>query len=75
MNCAKACRIISDIFVPQTDGELSDSILKSWTQQAIECYELKQNCSKCSISRGNYSFICQMPKVVKALLKEVGKPY
>ena len=76
MNCARVLKnsAISDLYFPQTDGELSESILKSWTLQAIECYELGQNCSKCSITKGNYSFICQMPKVVKVLLKERGKP-
>ncbi len=76
MNCARLYRksIISDLYVPQNDGELSDSITQSWTLQAIECYELGQNCSKCSITRGDYSFICQMPKVVKTLLQEQGKP-
>lgn len=76
MNCARINKssAISDLYVPQTDGELSDSILQSWTPQAIECYELNQNCSKCSITKGNYSFICQMPKVIKALLKDIGKP-
>lgn len=76
MNCARLYRhsAISDLYVPQNDGELSDSILQTWTPQAIECYELGQNCSKCSITKGNYSFICQMPKVIKVLLKEQGKP-
>lgn len=76
MNCARLYRksAILDLYVPQTDGELSGSILQSWTPQAIECYELNQNCSKCSITKGNYSFICQMPKVIKILLKDLGKP-
>lgn len=76
MNFARLHRnsAISDLYVPQNDGELSDSILQSWTPQAIECYELGQNCSKCSITKGNYSFICQMPKVIKVLLQERGKP-
>ncbi len=65
---------IKDVFSPQTNGEISDSIVQNWTLQAIECYELCSDCSKCSISRGNYSFICQMPKVVKQLLKEYGAP-
>ena len=65
---------IKDVFSPQTHGEISDSIVQNWTLQAIECYELRSDCSKCSISRGNYSFICQMPKVVKQLLKEYGAP-
>lgn len=53
---------------------LSDSISKKWTDQAIRCYKSNQNCSECSINSGNYSFVCQMPKVIKSLLKEIGKP-
>ena len=62
LECARLYRksAILDLYVPQTDGELSGSILQSWTPQAIECYELNQNCSKCSITKGNYSFICQL---------------
>lgn len=68
-----ACKI-SEIFSPQNNGALSDSIIQNWTQQAIECYELNQCCEKCSISKGSYSFICQMPKIVDVLLKEYGEP-
>ncbi len=63
-----------NVFVPQNNGELSDSILQNWTEQAIECYRLCGNCSQCSISKGNYSFVCQMSKVVKKLLNTVGQP-
>ena len=63
-----------EIFSPQTSGELSDSIVQNWTLQAIECYELKQKCENCSILKGNYSFVCQMPRVVDALLREYGAP-
>jgi len=63
-----------NVFVPQNNGELSESILQNWTEQAIECYKLCGNCSQCSIIRGNYSFVCQMSKVVKKLLKTVGAP-
>lgn len=53
---------------------LSVSISKNWTDQAIRCYKSNQNCAECSINSGNYSFVCQMPKVVKSLLKEIGIP-
>ncbi|CDC18712.1 MAG: hypothetical protein V8R83_01125 [Candidatus Gastranaerophilaceae bacterium] len=66
--------IISDLYTPQTNGEISPSIMQNWTQQAIECYEINSDCSKCSLAGGNYSFVCQMPKIVKALLKEYGEP-
>lgn len=64
----------SEIFLPQTNGEISDSIVQNWTLQAYECYSIHCNCAKCSISKGHYSFICQMPKIVSALLKKQGKP-
>ena len=63
-----------NIFVPQNNGEFSDSIMQNWTEQAVECYSLCGDCSRCSISQGHYSFVCQMSKVVKTLLKTVGKP-
>ncbi len=66
--------IISDLFIPQNNGQLSDSIIQNWTEQAIECYKLKGKCKNCSISKGCYSFVCQMPKVVNTLLKTIGKP-
>jgi len=64
----KSARNNADIFVPQTNGAISDSLLKNWTQQAFECYKLGSDCSKCSINKKMYSFVCQMPKVVKELL-------
>lgn len=65
---------LSDYYAPQTNGEISPSIMQNWTQQAIECYEINCDCSKCSLSTGNYSFVCQMPKIVNSLLKTYGKP-
>ena len=59
----------TDIFIPQTNGNISDSLLQNWTQQALECYTIKCNCSMCSISKHKYSFVCQMPKVINKLLK------
>lgn len=74
MSFANSTCKIAEIFSPQTNGELSGSIVQNWTLQAIECYELKRNCENCSIAKGSYSFICQMPKVVDLLLKEYGAP-
>jgi len=59
---------------PKTDGEISSSITKNWTDQAIRCYTNGCNCMDCSIAKGNYSFICQMPNVIKILLEQVGPP-
>lgn len=61
-------------FYPQNKGEISESITQNWTEQALECYRLNCNCSCCSISKGSYSFACQMPKVLDALVKSLGKP-
>ena len=65
---------ISDLYTPQTNGEISESILQNWTLQAIECYEINSDCKRCSLAHGSYSFVCQMPKIVKALLKTYGAP-
>ena len=66
--------MLQDVFYPQTNGELSDSITQNWTEQALECYNLGGNCKMCSISKGNYSFVCQMPKVVEVLKSVYGEP-
>ena len=66
--------IVEEEFFPQNKGEISDSITQNWTEQAIECYRLQCNCEQCSISKGNYSFACQMPKVLDVLIKSLGKP-
>ena len=61
-------------FYPQTNGEISESITQNWTEQALECYSIKCYCKKCSLAKGNYSFVCQMPKVIDALINLNGKP-
>lgn len=62
-------------FYPETNGEISNSITKSWTEQALECYSIGCDCSKCSLKNGNYSFVCQMPKVIDILIGAIGKPW
>ena len=64
----------AEIFVPQTNGNISDSLIKNWTLQALECYGINCDCSKCSINKTKYSFVCQMPKVIKELLRQNIKP-
>lgn len=54
--------------------EISDSITKNWTEQAIECYKLNGNCAECSIAKGHYSFVCQMPKIIEILKAMNGEP-
>ncbi len=55
-------------------NEISTSITKNWTTQAIECYKLNGNCSKCSIKQAHYTFDCQMPRVVEILKLINGEP-
>lgn len=65
---------MEDVFYPQNNGDISSSITQSWTEQAIECYSIKCNCSQCSLKNGHYSFKCQMPKVVNILINAIGHP-
>ena len=65
---------INQLYTPQTNGDVSPSIMQNWTKQAIECYEINSNCELCSLKNGNYSFVCQMPKIVNALVKTYGPP-
>ncbi len=62
-----------DLYMPGND-DISDSITQNWTEQALECYSINCDCKKCSLSKGHYSFICQMPKVIDTLIKTIGKP-
>ena len=57
-------------YAESKDDYISETITESWTPQAIECWKLQQKCSACSIGLGNYSFECQMPKIVKILLEK-----
>ena len=66
--------MLNTAFTPQHNGDISGSITKNWTEQALECYKLGGNCAKCSIAEGHYSFVCQMPKVVEILLTVNGEP-
>ena len=59
-------------FEPQVE-KLSSSIVQSWTPQAITCYKLNCDCTKCEISQLGFSFVCQMKNVVDELLKK-GEP-
>ena len=62
-----------EFYSPGTE-EISDSITQNWTPQALECYHINCDCKKCSLSGGNYSFICQMPRVIETLINTVGVP-
>lgn len=53
---------------------VSSSITQTWTDQAIKCYLTSADCASCSIPKGNYSFTCQMYKVVPVLLESLGEP-
>lgn len=65
---------MEDVFYPQNNGDILSSITQSWTEQAIECYSIKCNCSQCSLKNGHYSFKCQMPKVINILINAIGHP-
>lgn len=62
-------------FFPQNKGEISESITQNWTEQALECYSIHCDCKKCSLAKGNYSFVCQMPRVIDTLIQMTGKPH
>ncbi len=59
---------------PEEKDTVSTSITQTWTDQAVKCYLTNADCSSCSIPRGNYSFTCQMYKVVPVLLESLGEP-
>ncbi len=61
-------------FECQTKGLISDSIVQNWTLQALSCYKLKSNCEICPIKKANYSFKCQMKRIVDILLTTKGLP-
>ena len=67
-------RFIQESFECQTNGIVSDSIVQSWTPQAIECYKLHSDCANCPITKANYSFKCQMKNIVDILLETLGLP-
>ena len=56
-------------YEPQNE-KLSVSIIRSWTPQAINCYNINCDCTKCEISQLGFSFVCQMKNVVEELLKK-----
>jgi hypothetical protein len=60
--------------VQYEQSEISTSITKNWTEQAVECYKLNGNCSECSIRQAHYTFDCQMPRVVEVLKLINGEP-
>ena len=66
--------MLNSIVQEQPTIEISDSITKNWTEQALECYHLNGNCAECSIVKGHYSFVCQMPKIVEILKVVAGEP-
>ena len=66
--------MLNSLAAEQTTNPISDSITRNWTEQALECYRLNGNCRDCSITKGHYSFVCQMPKVVEILKTINGEP-
>jgi len=74
VNVAEFSSFTDKEFFPQNKGEISESITQNWTEQARECYKVNCDCTRCSISKGQYSFACQMPKILDALIGLTGKP-
>ncbi len=64
---------INKLTVEEKDS-VSSSITQTWTDQAIKCYLTQADCNSCTIPKGNYSFTCQMYKVVPVLLENLGAP-
>jgi hypothetical protein len=59
---------------PEERELVSASISQTWTDQAMRCYMTGANCATCDIPQGNYSFACQMDKVVPVLVEGLGQP-
>jgi hypothetical protein len=73
MACADDLLFATETADPSKE-EISSSITQTWTDQAIKCYLTNAHCESCSIPRGNYSFTCQMNKVVPVLVENLGQP-
>ena len=69
----KGLRKMLNTAINVNSAEISNSITKNWTEQAIECYKLNGNCAECSIKKAHYTFDCQMPRVIE-VLKLMGEP-
>lgn len=67
-------RAINDELDILEEEDISASITQTWTDQAIKCHLINSDCTNCTIPRGNYSFKCQMNKVVPVLIKNLGEP-
>jgi hypothetical protein len=59
---------------PDEHEDISRSITQTWTEQAVRCYMSGADCANCDIPKGQYSFVCQMNKVVPVLLDTLGQP-
>ena len=59
---------------PEERELVSSSISQTWTDQAMKCYMCAADCGNCDIPKGQYSFVCQMNKVVPVLLENIGQP-
>ena len=50
-----------------------DTVVRHWTQQAVDCYKLGCNCSKCNIPL-IMETPCQMKRSVITLIRLYGVP-
>jgi len=55
----------------------SETLSKKWTQQAVDCYAIGCNCSKCTLFITFFSkkkYKCKMKDTVIELVRQIGKP-
>lgn len=73
--CDKIQRTDKISYIPSKENnEISNSITKNWTDQAIRCYLSNSNCLDCSVAKSSYSFVCQMSSVIRILIDQIGPP-
>ena len=53
-------------------AKIAKSCLRQWTFEAMMCYKIQGNCSRCPNSK--LETPCQMRKIVKLLLQKFGLP-
>ena len=55
----------------------SETISKSWTPSAIDCYSIGCNCKKCNLYKMFFiksDYKCMMKNTVIELVRKLGKP-
>ena len=55
----------------------SETLSKSWTPTAVECYKIGCNCSRCGLYKLYFKdsiYKCKMKETVIELVRTIGKP-